>query len=95
MSKASNFISLFEMLEALGLDMLKADLAGNLKKAGFTDDEVSKIVAEAPSFVAGDEEWTTFLKKAGLKNLAMSRAGMQTDKMKKLSYFMARLKHEV
>lgn len=95
MSKASKFISLFEMLEALGLDMLKADLAGNLKKIGFTDEDIARIVAEAPAFIAGDEEWTTFLKKVGLKNLAMSRAGMQTDKMKKLSYFMARLKHEV
>jgi len=86
---------MYEMLEALGLEMLKADLAGNLKRVGFTDEETAKIVAEAPSFVAGDEEWTTFLKKAGLKKLALSRAGRQSDKMKKLSYFMVRLKHEV
>ena len=95
MSKATKFIALFEMLEALGLDMLKADLAGNLKRVGFTDDEIAKIVAEAPAFVAGNEEWTAFLKRAGLKALAMSRAEKQIDKMKKLSYFMSRLKHEV
>ena len=95
MSKASKFIALYEMLEAIGLDMLKADLSGNLRKVGFTDEEITKIVAEAPAFIAGDEEWTAFLKKAGLKNLAMSSAGRQTDKMKKLSYFMAKLKHEV
>lgn len=95
MSKATKFIALFEVLEALGLDMLKADLAGNLKRVGFTEEEIAKIVAEAPAFVAGNEEWTSFLKKAGLKAMALSRAGKQTDKMKKLSYFMTRLKHEV
>jgi len=93
-SKASKFITLFEMLEALGLDMLKADLAGNLKRVGFSPEEVQKIVAEAPAFIAGEEEWTEFLKKVGFE-WGLSRTKMQTDKMKKLSYFMARLKHQV
>lgn len=95
MSKASNVIRLFEILEALGLDMLKADLAGNLKKAGFSEPEIVGIVKAAPNFLAGDAEWTEFLKKAGLRQLAMSRLGRHTDKMKKLSYFMAKLKHNV
>lgn len=95
MSKASKFLALFEMVETLGLDMLKADLSGNLKRAGFTPQEIENILKEAPAFIAGEEEWTAFLKRAGLKNLVLSRAKMQSDKLKRLSYFMARLKHDV
>jgi hypothetical protein len=95
MSKASTFLKLYEMNEALGLDLLKANLAAQLKRVQFTPVEIQKIVQEAPEFIAGKEGWTDFLKNADLKDLARSKAGLHTKKMKSLSYYMARLKHNV
>jgi hypothetical protein len=95
MSKAIKFLELYELLEALGLDMLTADLAGNLKRVGFTEQEIERILKEVPSFVDGKEQWADFLMKSGFKPLAVSHQKKVEDKLKRLSYFMARLKHKV
>jgi hypothetical protein len=95
MSKASKFIILCEVLEALGLDMLKADLAGNLKRVGFSSKEIDNIVKVAPSYVEGEKEWAAFLLRAGLKPMMQAHQKGSEEKLKKLSYFMVRLKHGV
>lgn len=69
-SKAFMFIKLMEALGDLGLEVLKADLPGHLKALGFNPQEVESIMKEAPNFISGKEEWTAFLRNAGLTSLA-------------------------
>lgn len=92
-SKAAKVIESLD--EQLGLDLLKADLGKELKKVGFTDQEAEKIKKAAPKYIKGDVGWSTFLKDSEVAGYAKSALGMQTKKMKALSYYMARLKHKV
>lgn len=93
MNRSERILSLID--EATGLDQLKTDFAGLVKDAGFTDQETSKIVKAAPKFIKGEEGFTDFLKDADLDAYAKSRLGRHMDKMKKLSYYMAKLKHDI
>lgn len=69
-SKAFKLLEIFNLIEDMGLDALKADLPGSLKSLGFNPQEIEKIVKEAPNFIDGKEEWTSFLRNAGLTELA-------------------------
>ena len=113
MSKASDLLELFILAEAIdediSLDALKADLPGNLRKIGFSSEQINKIVKEAPAFISRQDEWAAFLKNAGLTDLAKAatRKGIQpsagnfkqitqsAQKLQTLARFMVKLKHEV